>query len=235
MTDEKFIPIPGFPKYNISKTGTILNANTLRSVKHRGGFQYPKVSLSTDDGQKSRFFHRMVALAFVPNPENKTIVNHKDGNPLNCFAGNLEWTTPSENVQHSVDTGLRKSTDPKTRVIEQVDPMSETIIAEFPSAVAASRDLQIDVKKLREVLSSRQTYANSLWRIKCPPDEEGEEWREVKECNGVPLSYIRYMVSSAGKVKNDKTGQHISFQESSEGYHSVSLRVGTKKARMFLI
>lgn len=60
--------------------------------------------------RKIHKIHRLVAFSFIPNPENKGDVNHKDGNKRNNHILNLEWMTRSENIQHAWDNGLFEDT-----------------------------------------------------------------------------------------------------------------------------
>ena len=62
------------------------------------------------DGIRIRYsIHRLIAETFIPNPENKSQINHKDGNRYNNFVGNLEWVTASENGKHAYRNGLAKT------------------------------------------------------------------------------------------------------------------------------
>ena len=60
---------------------------------------YLRVSLAGEEGKKSWYLHRVVALAFIPNPLGLPQINHKDGNRANPALTNLEWVTPSENCK----------------------------------------------------------------------------------------------------------------------------------------
>lgn len=64
---------------------------------------YRQVTVSKNGKQRQYLVHRLVAEAFIPNPENKPQVNHIDGNPSNNNANNLEWVTQSENNKHSLE------------------------------------------------------------------------------------------------------------------------------------
>lgn len=76
-----------------------------------GGYCNISMSVITESGKrKQKLFsvHRLVALAFIPNPNNYNQVNHKDGIKSNNFHQNLEWCTLSQNRQHAYDIGLQK-------------------------------------------------------------------------------------------------------------------------------
>lgn len=69
---------------------------------------YNFVNLCKDKKQRSLMVHKLVAIAFIPNPLNKPQINHLDYNPQNNNVGNLEWVTAKENGQHSVINHKKK-------------------------------------------------------------------------------------------------------------------------------
>ena len=71
---------------------------------------YKRIKLSNKIASKSYLVHRIVAIAFIPNPDNKETINHKDGNKQNNNISNLEWATQSENNKHAFKTGLKSFT-----------------------------------------------------------------------------------------------------------------------------
>jgi hypothetical protein len=80
------------------KVSTGANLRTIRPSLSAG---YPAVGLHKNDKRERFYVHRLVAEAFIPNPENKPQVNHKDGNKRNPVSSNLEWCTSKENYVHA--------------------------------------------------------------------------------------------------------------------------------------
>jgi len=70
--------------------------------------KYSTVRLCSEGNVEDRRVHRLVGEAFIPNPDNKPQINHKNGNKQDCSVSNLEWVTARENIQHSKDYGLNK-------------------------------------------------------------------------------------------------------------------------------
>lgn len=90
---------------SLPRNGTVCYERILKIQVDKNGYNY--VSF-----HKRKFkIHRLVAEAFIPNPENKPQVNHIDGNKQNNEVENLEWATAQENLNHAFRIGLKKKTD----------------------------------------------------------------------------------------------------------------------------
>lgn len=104
---------------SLARVDTYINQGTLvkrnRSEKmlthkvSRTGYATYHLRDATRDIESWPSAHRLVAIAFIPNIDNKPYINHKDGDKLNNHYSNLEWCTAQENTQHAYDNGLAKS------------------------------------------------------------------------------------------------------------------------------
>ena len=105
MNKEIWKNIDGYLNYMVSNFGRIKNINYrgtgktkfIKGTKHNN---YTHITLSKNNKLKAYLLHRLVAEAFIPNPENKPCINHKDCNRQNNRADNLEWCTQKENIQY---------------------------------------------------------------------------------------------------------------------------------------
>lgn len=113
----EWLDVVGYEKtYMISNTGLLksLKRNTaheriMKPQIDKGGYVY--FNLTKDGIRKSKKAHRLVAEAFIPNPDNKYSVNHINGNKQDNRVENLEWATMAEQASHAVETGLWKWSD----------------------------------------------------------------------------------------------------------------------------
>ena len=100
--------------YEVSTNGQVRNRTTKKILKGRLSKNgYLQVSIKIDATQKfcNRYIHRLVALHFIQNPNNKREVNHIDGNKENNALSNLEWVTSSENQKHRHLIGNKKTSN----------------------------------------------------------------------------------------------------------------------------
>ena len=94
--------------HEISTLGNVRNKKTGRILKPSPDWRgYPRISLSNGTKQTPTiaYPHRLVALAFIPNPGNKPMVNHKNSNRADPTKNNLEWVTAKENSEHAIKNG----------------------------------------------------------------------------------------------------------------------------------
>lgn len=110
INNEEFSNILGFEGYWINKKGEIIGRRG-KKIYHRiiNEKGYEKIILTSRQKTKMLSIHRLVALAFIPNPENKPQVNHIDCDKLNNSVENLEWVTNQENHDHKMKNGLNVS------------------------------------------------------------------------------------------------------------------------------
>lgn len=113
MDMKEFKVIDGFEDYAVNRLGDVLstkkyggNYRILKQNKDRK-YGYKYVTLMKDKKAVTKKIHRLVAEAFIPKPDGKKIINHKDGNKSNNRCDNLEWVTHSENTNHSYANGLQ--------------------------------------------------------------------------------------------------------------------------------
>ena len=87
---------------------TVKTTNRILSNGKSDKNQYIQLKLSKDGSKKDIYLHRLVAQAFIPNPNNYSEINHIDGNKRNNCIANLEWCSHKTNIQHAHNTGLIK-------------------------------------------------------------------------------------------------------------------------------
>lgn len=113
--EELWKTINEFPNYEISNIARVRSKITgLIKIPSLGKRGYPILSFSKDGQKCVRTLHRIFAIAWIPNPENKKEINHINGDKCDCSYANLEWATPSENIEHARRTGLHNSDGDKT-------------------------------------------------------------------------------------------------------------------------
>lgn len=147
--EEKSVEIEGFTHLIARTDGQVFNKKLRKPVGIKTK-NYLRVAGSIIDGKRpSTSIHRIIAQTFIPNPEQKPYVNHKDGDTLNNAVTNLEWCTSQENAIHARKTGLHTeeslkiSSDKKKVPVYQLE-LNGVIIRRFATVSLVRENMGID-------------------------------------------------------------------------------------------
>ena len=126
--EEVWVDIIDFPGYQVSNTGKVRNIKDFRLLGQQlNKAGYYTVILRRDLESYTCLVHRLVAIAFIPNPDNLPIVNHKDENTINPNVENLEWCTAEYNVNYGTAIERAKETKAKNKLLEQAKQAAKII------------------------------------------------------------------------------------------------------------
>jgi hypothetical protein len=151
--------------YQISLIGEIRKTKTGRLLKYQIDKQgYWRVILCKNYNIKSFLVHRLIGIHFIFNDDidNKTMINHKDGNKLNNSIDNLEWVTRSGNIRHAYDHGLM---DMGYKPVYKLDKYTGIILKRYESISEAANDVVVSPSSISSALKGRyKTAKGFIWK-----------------------------------------------------------------------
>lgn len=160
---EEWRPVVGFEAfYEVSSFGRFKSLRDdiiMRQYKNEKG--YLTIGLNNETSRKKFKSHRLVGLAFIPNPENKPEINHDDFIKVNNFYLNLSWVTGKENADHAKKGGRRPTAKPPKEKVGEYPVRCQKIInsetgAIYESVYHLADELKSIPKELRRKLSGER-------------------------------------------------------------------------------
>lgn len=171
---ESWRPVDGWPQYEVSDFGNIRHIRTRKPVGQWLNDQGYAIARFSQPRKMVRV-HRLVAAAFVPNPEGRPEVNHLDGQKANNVAHNLEWVTSRGNREHAWAIGLRDRSDLPIKRGESNPQAKLTVVlvdqarkrhAAGETIKGLAREYGVHSKTMRSAIRGE------TW-LPAPPDTEG--------------------------------------------------------------
>tara|TARA_Y100000768_G_C23960047_1_gene674852 strand:+ start:670 stop:1731 length:1062 start_codon:yes stop_codon:yes gene_type:complete len=215
--------IPNFSDYEVSTLGNIRNKKTLKELSKKSlSDGYIRLSIKHNDGmRKTITLHRLIALTFIPNPENKYTVNHINHNKLDNRVENLEWATTREQNRHKRKVPKAKQRLISSRKVWRIDKYTNEKIELYETIRDASKwvfDNQltsikvfnngnnIKTKICAVCRKKRKTSFGFIWNYDINDidkyEDEDEIWKPIP--NNLIHNTDGYYISSHGRVKNHK-------------------------------
>lgn len=170
-TNEEWRDVVGFEGlYLVSNLGNIFSKSKKRLLKFKNNKGYYNVSLSKNGKPHHKIVHRLVAEAFIPNPEGFREINHKDEDKTNNHVDNLEWCDSKYNLNY----GNRRliAAEHTKKPVFQCD-MCGNIIKEWSGAIDASKALKINFRGISRCAHGlRRQYMGFKWFFKSDKENE---------------------------------------------------------------
>lgn len=242
MSEELWKTLDNFSNYEISSYGNLRNKTTNYKLNPSIKSGYLCTSLKNNDGDnKAVKIHRLVALSFIPNTENKQTVNHKDHNKLNNNSSNLEWATtteqnkhkrkPKKEIQELVSSRavwrINKDTNKKIEYYKTIRSAAQWIFDNNLTSVTEFNDGNNIKTKISAVAQGRRpTTFGFKWEYcnECENKYDDEEWKDIP--NDIIKGSKGYKISNYGRVKNHK-GRITEGKLHLSGYRWVDIYPGS--------
>ena len=217
--------------YEVSNEGDIRNITNFKIMKTfetKAG--YKSIGLVYNHHRYVFLIHRLVAQAFIPNPENKPQVNHIDGNKKNNNVANLEWATAYENMNHAVTNGLldikgdkhpeSKYTEKQIREVCKMLENGKYPLHEIQVKTSVKKDLIYQIKKGRAWRHISKDYKikdnkfiiritdNDVHAVCKLLENSNLTYRQISELSGVSIDNIA-KISSRKVHKNISKGYNF--------------------------
>lgn len=217
---EEYKLILQFPEYEISTIGNIRNKKTLRVLTSHFRNGYKTITICG----LTRSIHRFMAIAFIPNPNNYSIVSYCDGTKTNIVS-NLKWSTKEQVVNDNVTNNTIKS---YTRSVKQFT-MENIFIKEHSSTTEAAEELNCTRRAIDLVCNNINNSA------------KGFKWKFSEEVNTCDLTnakniidYEQYQITDKGDVYSIRTRRSMRLQKNANGYMWIQLCVNKIKKNLYI-
>lgn len=154
------------PRYEVNENGEVRHRERKQILRGKvDRYGYRVLALSSGDRLRPQHasVHRLVAQAFIPNPDNLPVVNHKDENKLNNAASNLEWCSALYNTRYG--TGQQRSSEARKRPIEAVK--DGKAVMRFACVGDAAEAFGVSPSSIKDVLRKKKWHKTSCgygWR-----------------------------------------------------------------------
>ena len=192
----QWVKLAEYPQYRISKDGRIYSERIKNVIDLKYACGYYRLPLKNKNGEmKNISIHRLVAMAYIPNPDNLPIVNHIDGDKLNNKIENLEWATYKTNAKHAKELGLVGTGGRKgVRHIKNSPfaikvgkyTLEDSLIRVYDSISQAAKDTGTPEAHIIKVCQGKQKFTQGYkWKYLSEPAKKRRQKKEFPKARRV--------------------------------------------------